>query len=166
MEKKTCCVTGHRDIPDGEIPKVRADLEREVEKAIQDGFTEFLSGFASGVDQYFAEIVAAKKKQCPALRLVAVLPYRARIKSLSKGEDTGALLNACDEVAVIQETYSPSVYSKRNRYMVEHSERVIAVYDGRETGGTVNTIRFTHTMGKELREIPLGQITNPKHLTK
>ena len=51
-----------------------------------------------------------------------------------------------------------------NRYMVEHSDRVIAVYDGRETGGTAKTIRFTHRMKKELREIPVGEIVLPDHL--
>ena len=40
--------------------------------------------------------------------------------------------------------------------MVEHSDRVIAVYDGREKGGTVKTIRFAHQFRKELREIPIG----------
>lgn len=29
--------------------------------------------------------------------------------------------------------------------MVERSNRVIAVYDGREKGGTVGTIRLVHT---------------------
>ena len=46
------------------------------------------------------------------------------------------------DVVVIREEYQPSVYSHRNRYMVEHSDRVIAVYDGREKGGTAGTIRF------------------------
>lgn len=65
-------------------------------------------------------------------------------------------------MVVIQEEYQPSVYSHRNRYMVEHSDRVIAVYDGREKGGTVRTIRFAHQMKKELREIPVGEIYFPK----
>lgn len=40
--------------------------------------------------------------------------------------------------------------------MAERSDRVIAVYDGREKGGTVRTIRFAHMLKKELREIPVG----------
>ena len=54
------------------------------------------------------------------------------------------MLEACRDVVVIQEEYQPSVYSHRNRYMVEHSDRVIAVYDGREKGGTVRTVSYTH----------------------
>ncbi len=67
-------------------------------------------------------------------------------------------MDACAEVVVIREEYRPNVYSQRNRYMVEHSDRVIAVYDGREKGGTVKIIRFAHQFRKELREIPIGLI--------
>ena len=63
------------------------------------------------------------------------------------------------------EEYRPNVYAKRNRYMVERSDRIIAVYDGREKGGTVGTIRLAHRMKKELREISVGKIHIPKYLT-
>ena len=129
-----------------------------------DGFTCFMSGFADGVDQYFAELVLERKQTNPALELIAVIPYRKRLDSLNKKTRTRELLEACADVVVIQAKYIPSVYSHRNRYMVEHSDRVIAVYDGRETGGTAKTIRFTHRMKKELREIPVGEIVLPDHL--
>lgn len=57
MEGKTCCVTGHRDIPAEETAHVKEALRREIGKAVNDGFTVFLSGFADGVDQYFAEMI-------------------------------------------------------------------------------------------------------------
>lgn len=41
-------------------------------------------------------------------------------------------------------------------YMVGQADRVIAVYDGREKGGTVSTIRMVHAQRKEMREIPVG----------
>ncbi len=113
-----------------------------------------MTGFANGADQYFAEIVVILQKDFPELRLIAVLPYRKRMDSLCQKEHTNALLDACAEVIVIQEEYKPNVYAKRNRYMVEHSDRVIAVYDGREKGGTVKTIRFAHQFRKELRKFP------------
>ena len=67
MQKKTCCVTGHRDLPQKEINRVKAALRKEVEKAVTDGFTCFMSGFAEGVDQYFAETVLEMKKSNLAL---------------------------------------------------------------------------------------------------
>lgn len=158
MKGKTCCVTGHRDIAPDETTHVKDALRREIEKAVNDGFTVFLSGFADGVDQYFAEIVLELQNKNQDLKLIAVLPYRKRIDSLCQKEHTNALLDACAEVVVIREEYRPNAYSQRNRYMVEHSDRIIAVYDGREKGGTVKAIRFAHQFRKELREIPIGLI--------
>ena len=163
MEKRTCCVTGHRDLPQKEITHVKMALRHEIEKAVAEGFTRFMSGFADGVDQFFAEIVLEAQKTNPALELIAVIPYRKRLESLTGKARTNAMLEACADVVVIQEEYQPSVYSHRNRYLVEHSDRVIAVYDGREKGGTVGTIRFAHLMNKELREIPVGEIILPDH---
>ncbi len=162
MKKKVCCVTGHRDLPQDQINHVKAALLREIEKAIADGFTCFMSGFAEGVDQYFAEMVMEKQRDIPALELIAVIPYQKRLNSLRAKAQTYEILEACCDVIVIREEYLPSVYSHRNRYMVEHSDRVIAVYDGREKGGTVRTIRFAHQMKKELREISVGEIHLPK----
>ena len=126
MEGKTCCVTGHRDIPQKEINKVKAALRREVDLAVKEGFTRFMSGFAEGVDQYFAEIVLEKKKKNPALELIAVIPYQKRLDNLMEKRRTYEMLEACADVVVMQEKYHPSVYSHRNRYMAEHSDRVIS----------------------------------------
>lgn len=41
--------------------KIKAALEHEIDAAVTDGFTCFMSGFADGVDQYFAELVLEKK---------------------------------------------------------------------------------------------------------
>lgn len=49
--------------------------------------------------------------------------------------------------------------------MVENADRVIAVYDGREKGGTVSTIRMVHMKPKELQEIPLKLYVTRADLT-
>lgn len=156
QEMKTCCVTGHRDIPADQVDYVKRELEKEIDKAIADGFTRFLSGFAEGADQYFAEIVAEKRKENQALRLEAVIPYRKRCLTLLKNDYTKRLLESCTDIAIANEEYRPNVYTIRNRKMVLWSDRVIAVYDGRTKGGTVSTIRMAHVQRKELREIPVG----------
>ena len=89
-----------------------------------------------------------------------------RLDNLRQKKRTYEMLEACVDVVVIRQEYQPSVYSHRNRYMVEHSDRVIAVYDGREKGGTAGTIRFAHTLKKELREIPVGEIIVPDYLKR
>ena len=102
MKGKTCCVTGHRDLPQNEINKIKAALEHEIDAAVTDGFTCFMSGFADGVDQYFAELVLERQQTNPALELIAVLPYRKRLDSLNKKTRNRELLEASADVVVIQ----------------------------------------------------------------
>ena len=161
MQGKTCCVTGHRDIPAERIDHIKTSLEYEVDRAISDGFTCFISGFADGADLLFAGIVAERIAKNPTLKLIAAIPYRRRLDTLQKSGRTKALIDLCAEIYIAAEEYHPSVYAKRNHYMVKRSDRVIAVYDGREKGGTVGTIRLAHTMKRELKEIPMGAIYIP-----
>lgn len=166
MEEKNCCVTGHRSIPSDQAEAVRQGLAQAVRQAITDGYNAFISGFADGVDLIFAEIVSQTIQENPRIKLIAAIPYRKRLETLQKREYTKALIEQCAEIYVAAEEYLPSVYVKRNRYMVERSDRVIAVYDGRDSGGTVGTIRLAHQMKKELWEIPVGPLHIPEHLKK
>ena len=158
MKEKVCGVTGHREIPAEYREQAEQGLRREIEKAIADGYTYFISGFAEGVDQLFAGIVLEKAKENPALRLEAAIPYRNRYKRLMEDARTRELLEGCAKVGIVSEDLASNVYMKRNRYMVDCADRMIVVYDGREKGGTVKTIRLAHQQRKELREIPIGKL--------
>ena len=153
---KTCCMTGHRDMDEEQTGKIRAALKKEIEKAVEDGYDSFLSGFTGIADQAFAEIVLELQKDRPEIRLSAVIPYRNMLNRLNGREETKALLDACEDITVLNEEYQPNVYIARNRYLAEHSDRAIIVYDGREKGTTVNMIRQVHRNKKEMREIPVG----------
>jgi DNA-binding XRE family transcriptional regulator len=76
-----CSFTGHRIIPEGKIEFVKREIRREIEQAVGDGFTFFLSGFANGADLMFAAVVADIKKDNPDIILEAAIPYRERLKN-------------------------------------------------------------------------------------
>ena len=63
MDSKTCCVTGYRNIPANKINYVKHELHREIQAAIEDGYTRFISGFADGADLLFAAIIAEEKQR-------------------------------------------------------------------------------------------------------
>lgn len=151
-KEQTCCVTGHRDIPFEKIPYVQDQLRQELVQAIQHGYTHFISGFASGVDLIFAEIVASLKHEYP-ITLEAAIPYPGRMKSPDKAFQ--CLLKECDIVKVHTGQYSKDCYMVRNRYMVDSSTLVIAVHDGRKSGGTAATMRYALQMKRNVREIRL-----------
>ncbi len=95
----------HRNLTAREINRVKAALRWEIEKAIADGFNCFMSGFAEGVDQYFAEVVLKLKKSHLALELIAVIPYQKRLVSLREKKVTYEMLECCADVVVIREEY-------------------------------------------------------------
>lgn len=143
---KTCCVTGHRDLPTGAETKIRSELHREILVAVEDGYTHFISGFASGADLMFTETVVELKDRYP-ITLEAAIPYPGRMKT--PNETFQRLIGSCDVIKVHSERYFKGCFMHRNRYMVDVSQRVIAVYDGRKTGGTAATVRYA--MGKDLQ---------------
>lgn len=79
--------------------------------------------------------------------------YTGRLKT--KDTYFHSLLKNCDGVKVVCPEYAPSCFIQRNRYMVGESQRVIAVYDGREKGGAVFTMRYAHTLEREVRVIEI-----------
>ena len=117
------------------------------------GYTHFISGFADGVDQMAAALVLEQQRIHPNLHLEAAIPYRNRVKALLAKPGAKALLEGCTIVAVRQEDYSRDCFMLRNRYMVQNSSRLIAVYDGRPTGGTMQTIGFARIYELDIREI-------------
>ena len=65
------------------------------------------------------------------------------------------LMKECDIIKVHTEQYSKSCYMVRNRYMVDCSTLVIAVHDGRKSGGTAATMRYALQMKRNVKEIRL-----------
>ena len=151
---KSVCITGHRDISEEKIDYVREQLRKEVEQAIEDGFTMFLYGMADGSDLEFGAIVAEKKETHPTLFLEAVIPYENRFKS--KNPRFKQVLAQCNGVKLIAKEYSPDCFFVRNRYLVENSQRVIAVFDGRERSGTAQTMRMAASKNLELHIIDIS----------
>ena len=116
------------------------------EKAISDGYEFFISGFADGTDLIAAEAVLKLQQKYPHIHLIGAIPYKSRLKALLKLD----CFNRCSDTQVVCEEYVPECYSRRNRFMVDSSSLVIAVTDGKQTGGTAYTINYALKKGREL----------------
>ena len=52
---------------------------------------------------------------------------------------------------LIQQSYTPNCMHRRNRYMVDHASRLIALYNGLgERGGTLSTLHYALERGVEI----------------
>lgn len=158
--KKTCCVTGNRpnNFPwkygEGrEHENYLAKMARQVEKLIESGYDLFLSGGALGVDQDFAETVLSFKKKVPEILLEIAVPCRAQAARWSEADQMRyrSILARADRVTVLSEKYTRFCMQKRNEYMVEKSDLILAFWNGVKKGGTWNTIFYAKKQEKTVK---------------
>jgi uncharacterized phage-like protein YoqJ len=151
----TCCFTGHRPQKlHQEEKEVREGLEAAVRQAYTDGYRCFISGMAMGVDLWAGEAVIKLKSLYPDVLLIAAIPYPGQEKHFPREwkEMYAEVLSGCDHAEILSEEYRKGVFALRDRWMVDHSSRIIAVYNG-EPGGTALTIAYAKREGLELKGI-------------
>lgn len=144
LRQHRCCITGHRmQKLNKSEDAIRRDLERAILLAIAGGYTTFISGMAYGVDIIAGEVVLSLKETHPELKLIAVIPFQG-IETRWKEHWISryySLLYHADHVKVICDGYHPEAYQMRNKWMIDHASRVIAVFNG-EPSGTKKTIAY------------------------
>ena len=152
----TCCFTGHRTnkLPWGDQEgdprclRLKARLLDAVRSAYDNGFRHFICGMALGCDFYFAEAVLSLRAEHPEITLEAAIPCPTQSDSWAAAEQERyrRLLSCCDYETLVQDHYSPGCMQRRNRYMVDHSALVIAVFNG-QSGGTRQTLAYALAQG-------------------
>ena len=118
-----------------------------MQRAIVAGYDTFLSGFADGIDLIFARLVLGFQDDYP-VQLEAAIPYAGRLKCPDPAFQS--LLASCSAIHVISEQYCSGCFFARNRFLVDRSNAVIAVYDGRRYGGTYQTINYAREAGRKI----------------
>ncbi len=149
-KKYCCCFTGHRpEKLNISTEKIKEKLREAIKDSINQGYRTFISGMALGVDIWAAEIVLDEREKEKNIRLICALPYDGFEKKweLSEKKIYQDIIKNADEVVYVCNHYSRYCFQIRNAYMVDHSAKIIAVYNG-EKGGTENTIKYA--MGKNL----------------
>lgn len=144
LRQYRCCFTGHRPEKLGASEAVVvAGLKKEISTAMADGFQTFISGMARGVDLWAAEIVLSLRDEGAAIRLICASPYRGFEVRWSQEwqERYQQVMEKADLVRFICPRYSRDCFQRRNEWMVDHSARVIAAYNG-QPGGTRNTVEY------------------------
>ena len=150
-----CCFTGHRpEKLNRSEREIKLELKEEICRALEDNFTVFISGMARGVDIWAAEIVLQLRKNGVPVRLICACPYPGFEKNWSNIWQTRytAILSAADLVRFISPCYSSRCFQVRNEWMVNHSSKVIAVFNG-QPSGTKNTIEYAQQQGISVQQI-------------
>lgn len=157
---KSCAFTGHRpqNLPfgfnesDDRCAALKNMLCKQITHLITDeNITHFITGMALGVDMYAAEIVLDLKKSYPGITLESVIPCETQAArwAAAMRKRYCDIAAQCDKETMLQTRYTPDCMDKRNRYMVDHADYVIAVWDGKPSG-TGNTVRYAQKQGKRI----------------
>jgi uncharacterized phage-like protein YoqJ len=157
--ENTCCFSGYRpeklpwrgDEADARCVRLKADIDSAAARAYADGMRHFVCGMARGCDMYFCESVIALRSRLDGVTVEAAVPHE-RQSAGWPAQDAARydrLLAMCDVRTVVSAQYSRGAMAKRNRYMVNRSSALIAVYDGRP-GGTGYTVSYAEKRGVKL----------------
>lgn len=112
---------------------------------------------ALGVDTWAAEAVLLcghlTNPEHHQYRLIAVIPFVGQqnkwpIESQLKW--TKIIHKADDLFFVDKEGYAPWKLTNRNKWMVDRSDVVIAVWDGEKKGGTYHCVSYAEKQGKKI----------------
>ena len=159
-KEKTVCFTGHRSqkLPwrfneeDERCKIMKRALLLEVEKAVQRGYRTFLCGMALGFDTICAETVIELKKDYPYIQLIGAIPCRTQDCKWSEinKKRYKDLINKLDGIRCIYNEYiGPECMLERNKFMVDNSSLMIALFNGL-SGGTKTTIDYAKRQGLDI----------------
>ncbi|MBD5099789.1 MAG: DUF1273 domain-containing protein [Clostridiales bacterium] len=159
-KERAVCFTGHRSqkLPwrfneeDPRCKQMKVTLRTELEKVIERGYRTFLCGMALGFDMICAETILALKKKYSGIKIIGALPCKTQDKmwQYKDRERYRGLLKQLDGIRCKFDTYiGPECMLERNRFMVNNSSLMIALFNGLY-GGTKSTIDYARNQGLEI----------------
>ena len=167
MSLKRCAFTGYRpakmpfgyDEADPRCIEFKVRLRDTIEALIGEGYAHFISGGALGMDMFAAEAVLELQEKYPWIILEMVSPFDAQADRWNDEYRMrhDRLFAAADIVTATGHEYTKACMFRRNRYMVENADLLLAAYDG-QPGGTAMTVGYARDVGVPIRLImPMAQ---------
>lgn len=154
MREKTCCFTGHRQLPEEQKPDIAAGLENTIVSLIHSGYLYFGAGGALGFDTLAAQTVLRLRKSYPQIKLILVLPCVSQADKWAP-EDVRTyqeIMKQADKVVYTSLGYTTGCMFKRNRHLVDHSSACIC-YLAKRSSGTAYTVKYAQKCGLKVFNI-------------
>lgn len=148
-----CGFIGQRNIPEASWDTIYDKITEEIELAVRDGFTGFVSGLSQSTDLLFAKAVVELKELHPRISLLVANPYANQLGE--PAPELLSLLDRCDVRELLRVDRRLDDHRLRSWCVVQQARRIIAFCDGQQQDGTAATIRYAHLHEREVRMISL-----------
>jgi uncharacterized phage-like protein YoqJ len=154
MKEKTCCFTGHREIPERDYNLLKQKTKNAIVALIGKGVIYFGAGGARGFDTIAAETVLELKKEYPQIKLILVLPCPDQTKGWKEGDirKYNIIKENADKVVFTADHYFSGCMHVRNRHLVDNSGYCIC-YLTKDNGGTAFTVNYAKKKGLEIYNV-------------
>lgn len=127
-----------------------------IDKALKELKPEkIISGMALGIDQWAANI--AHNLGIPFIAAISFAGQESKWPTQSQKIYQALLKLSCEQIIVSPGAYSVDKMMIRNQWMVDHSDMVIAVWDGTK-GGTGNCVEYAKSINKDIFRIDPTQL--------
>lgn len=175
-KEEAVCFTGHRP-PDlyGYNKDQWRPLYKQLYAAIEDAYNRgkrvFIHGGAQGVDQIAAMAVREFQKKHDDVRSIMAVPYENQSEPWRKRGDEGffghnmwmELRNSAEEYILFDNPTGKTEKEKkkdaarkltdRNTWMLDNSSELIAAWNGKENGGTYDTVNKARGRGYNVTNV-------------
>lgn len=86
------------------------------------------------------------------MKLHCILPCKTQADTWSHSarELYYTILQQADSIVYVHRYYKPNCMLERNRFLVDHANCLLAVYNGEQRGGTAATVRYAKKLGREI----------------
>lgn len=164
-EEVRVCVTGHRptkliggyNLDSPENVKIKEEMKTILTALLEQKCEKLVcySGMALGIDLLFADSVLSLKDIFgERIKLICAIPFENQTKNWVKHEDIvfyHLILEYADEIVNTSGKieYKASYLQKRNEYMVDHSDLILAYWNGTPSG-TKNCIDYANRLNKQV----------------
>lgn len=152
--KRTACFTGHRNLPENQVAKIKKLLDQTIEKLYEKGVIFFGVGGALGFDTEAEKAVLRAKEKHREIKLILVLPCKNQDKYWSdeNKREYHSIIKKADKIVYTTENYSNGCMLSRNRHLVNYSGYCVC-YLNQNRGGTAYTVNYAQNNGLTILNI-------------
>lgn len=151
IKDKTCCFTGHRDVPRDQIPVLTKKVTATIQTLAAQGIIYYGAGGALGFDTISATAVLRLQRIIPQIKLILVLPCLSQAQRWSRSDQEiyESIKLQANKVVYTSQEYTRDCMFKRNRHLVDHSGTCVC-YLTKLQGGTAYTVDYAKQNGLKI----------------